>query len=146
MELVQRIHLNLALTRVALAGAIARLLSRGESIEHIEAVAEAVCESGKAFERETERQLSTQWQRTCGKGRWIQWVCPCVLLCRWTGIPQRLHLFYADWIRDPCHSGLHQLQGDGSLIRRVLCCLVASPFRQGLHRLGFLHDATERLL
>lgn len=144
MDLVQRIHLNLAITRVALSGAIARLLSRGETIEHIEAVSEAVCESGKAFERETERQVSTPWQRTCGKGRWIQWVCPCIPLCRWTGIPQRAHLFYADWIRDPCQ----RLQGDGFhlLLVSTLTCIVPPPLRQGLHRLGFLHDATQRLL
>jgi hypothetical protein len=96
MDLVQRIHLNLSIVRVSLSGAIAKLLARGETIEHIEAVSAAVCESGKAFERETEKQVSTPWQRCCGRGRWVQWVCPCIPLCGWLGITQWMTRCYHD--------------------------------------------------
>jgi hypothetical protein len=101
-SMVQKIHLNLSVVRVTLAAGINRLLSRGESIERIEAVAAAVSESGKAFHVEVERQVSTPWQRCCGKGRWMQWACPCVPLCRWLGVPQKLCLLYEDcmdWVR-----------------------------------------------
>jgi hypothetical protein len=94
MDLVQRIHLNLSVVRVSLSAAIAKLLARGETIEHIEAVSSAVCESGKAFERETEKQVSTPWQRCCGRGRWIRWVCPCVPLYGW--LRQRTTRWYEE--------------------------------------------------
>lgn len=89
MNLVQQIQVNLAIVRVSLLGAITRLLERGESAERIEAVAKAVAESGKAFELETERHYSSPWQRSCGKGRWKHWVCPCVPLWHWSGLHER---------------------------------------------------------
>ena len=90
MDLMQRIQLNLAMVRVSLAAGIAKLLERGETAERIEAVAKAVAESGKAFELETERRVSTPWQRCCGKGRWIHWACPCIPLWQWMEITQRI--------------------------------------------------------
>jgi|WetSurMetagenome_2_1015567.scaffolds.fasta_scaffold00074_17 hypothetical protein len=87
---IHKIQLNLAMVRVSLVSGIARLLERGETAERIEAVAKAVSESGKAFERETEKQVSTPWQRCCGKGRWLHWVCPCIPLWHWSGLGQRL--------------------------------------------------------
>jgi len=90
MDLVQKIQLNLAMVRVSLIRGISLLLERGETAERIEAVANAVSASGKEFEIQTERQFSTPWQKCCGRGRWIQWVFPCVPLWHWSGIGPRL--------------------------------------------------------
>lgn len=87
---IHKIQLNLAMVRVSLVSGIARLLERGETAERIEAVAKAVSESGKAFELETEKRVSTPWQRCCGKGRWMQWVFPCIPLWHWSGLGPRL--------------------------------------------------------
>ena len=93
MDLVQKIQLNLAMVRLSLVNGIARILERGETAERIEAMAKVVAESGKAFEIETEKRVSTPWQRCCGKGRWIQWVCPCIPLWHWSGAGERLNLW-----------------------------------------------------
>ena len=92
MDLVQQIQFNLSVVRVSLLGAISRLLERGETAERIEAVAKAVAESGKAFELETERRFSSPWERSCGRGRWKHWVCPCIPLWHWSGLHERFIL------------------------------------------------------
>ncbi len=89
MDVVARIQLNLAMVRVSISSGISKLLQRGETAERIEQMADAVAASGKAFELETERRVSTPWQRCCGRGRWIDWVFPCVPLWRWLQPRQR---------------------------------------------------------
>jgi len=114
MDTVQRIHLNLSVTRVSLAAIVARILARGETIEHIEAVSDMVCETGKAFEQEAERHTRTPLQRCCGRGRWLQWVCPCIPICRWLGITQWATLLYIDaqdWWREHVTATLTRLRG-----------------------------------
>ena len=83
MELVERIQHNLERIRTTLWHSIGQMLERGETAERIELVAVAVAASSKTFDVETERHVATPWQRCCGRGRWVQWVFPCIPLWKW---------------------------------------------------------------
>jgi hypothetical protein len=82
-ELIERIQRNLISTHATLWGSLNKLMQRGETAERLELVAIVLAESSKAFDVDTERHVATPWQRCCGRGRWVQWVFPCIPIWQW---------------------------------------------------------------
>ncbi len=89
--LIARIQRNLSDTRATLWMSVSRLLQRGESAERLEVLGAAIVENSKLFDVETERHVATPWQRRCGRGRWLQWLCPCIPIWRWVRGQISLH-------------------------------------------------------
>jgi len=59
-----------------------RILNRGGTTESLIAMAEDVEMSSRLFKEEMEEKTATRCQRCCGKGRWLFWVFPCIMLCK----------------------------------------------------------------
>ena len=78
------VETKLVEVKMALRASIAKLLARGETTEALLEKAEATSESSQLFADEVERRApKTLWQRHCAKGRWVNWMFPCVPLGKW---------------------------------------------------------------
>ena len=82
--MISRIQRNLEDIRASLFKSITALMNRGETTEVLLEKAIVIRESSQLFEEMAEKmEPKSCWQRHCSKGKWMNWVFPCLPLCRW---------------------------------------------------------------